>query len=154
MKWLVLLPGLLLSFGMAGADIYKWTDENGRVHFGDAPQTTENSEPVDLGRINTYNAPSPVFIDKTLARPTDNKRASVIVYSTSWCGVCVKAKNWLKANHVSFQEYDVEKNTKGKRDYKRLKGRGVPIILVGQQRMNGFSPSRMRQMLKNGGHNL
>lgn len=32
---LLLLP--LLAAGLARADIYQWTDENGRVHFGDAP---------------------------------------------------------------------------------------------------------------------
>jgi glutaredoxin len=151
---LLLLLGLFLLPGMAGADVYKWTDESGRVHFGDAPQGVENTETVDLGHINTYDAPSRIFIDRTLARPTtgvsgtNGKRTKVIMYSTSWCGVCVKAKNWLKTNGIRFQEYDVEKSDKGKRDYKKLKGRGVPIILVGQQRMNGFSPSRMRQMLK------
>lgn len=156
MKRIFLLFALLLPPGMAGADIYKWTDENGRVHFGDAPRATENAETVDLSHINTYDAPSKIFIDKTLARPTGApaRAGSVIVYSTTWCGVCVKAKNWLKANRIRFQEYDVEKSDKGKRDYAKLKGRGVPIILVGQQRMNGFSPSNMRQMLKDNGYNL
>lgn len=151
MKSLLLMLCLVLPFGMAAADIYKWVDENGRVHFGDAPATVQKTETVDLSHINTYNAPSKIFIDETLAHPTDttNKQARVIVYSASWCGVCVKAKNWLKANGISFQEYDIEKSDRGKRDYKKLKGRGVPIILVGQQRMNGFSPSYMQQMLKN-----
>lgn len=149
MKRLLLLLCLVLPFDLTSADIYKWVDENGRVHFADAPATAESAETVDLSHINTYNAPSKIFIDETLARPTDtaNKQARVIVYSTSWCGVCVKAKNWLKANNIAFQEYDVETSERGRRDYKQLKGRGVPIILVGQQRMNGFSPSHMRQML-------
>ena len=88
MKRLFLLLALLLPLGMAAAEIYKWTDENGRVHFGDVPQAVDNTETVDLGRINTYNAPSKIFIYKTLARPTgvpgaNGKRASVIVYSTT-----------------------------------------------------------------------
>lgn len=154
MKRLLLVLCLLLPTGVTGAEIYKWTDENGRVHFGDVPQTIGDTETVDLGHINTYNAPSKIFIDKTLSRSTGtsvfrDKHSDVIIYSTTWCGICVKAKNWLKANRIRFREYDVEKSPKGQRDYKKLKGRGVPIILVGQQRMNGFSPSRMRQMLKN-----
>ncbi|MCB1856816.1 MAG: DUF4124 domain-containing protein [Gammaproteobacteria bacterium] len=27
----------LLASGLAGADVYRWKDENGRVHFGDRP---------------------------------------------------------------------------------------------------------------------
>lgn len=152
MKNLFLLLALLLPLGVSIADVYKWTDENGRVHFTDAPQSARNPESVDLGHINTYDAPSKIFIDKTLARPTGVKRkksARVTIYSTTWCGVCVKAKKWFKANKVKFREYDIETSKKGKRDYKKLKGNGVPIIMVGQQRMNGFSPARMRKMLEN-----
>lgn len=157
MKKILLLMALLLPASLYGADIYKWTDEYGRVHFGDAPQEIEKAESVDLSHINTYDAPSKIFIDKTLARPTGvakSARSGIVVYSTTWCGVCVKAKNWLKANNIAFQEYDVEKTKRGKRDFKKLNGRGVPIIMVGQQRMNGFSPSRMQQMLKNAGYRI
>ena len=152
MKRLALVMGLLLPLSMAVAEVYKWTDEYGRVHFGDAPKTKDNAKSVDLSHINTYDAPSKIFIDKTLARPTDinhKESAKVVIYSTTWCGVCVKAKKWFKANQIKYREYDIETSTKGKRDYKKLKGRGVPIIIVGQQRMNGFSPSRMQQMLDN-----
>ena len=36
-------------------------------------------------------------------------------------------------------EYDIEKSSKGKRLYQDLGATGVPVILVGKQRMNGFS---------------
>jgi hypothetical protein len=36
-------------------------------------------------------------------------------------------------------EYDVETSEKGRSGYKKLNGKGVPIILVGNKRMNGFS---------------
>lgn len=45
----------------------------------------------------------------------------------------------LKFRLSLMVEYDVEKSSKGKRDFKRLGGTGVPIILVGQKRLNGFS---------------
>jgi hypothetical protein len=38
--------------------------------------------------------------------------------------------------------------------YRRLQARGVPVILPGKQRMNGFSESGMRMMLCNAGHRL
>lgn len=146
--WAVCLPGQ--------ADIYKWTDANGRVHFTDKPPVEKQAEQVKLGPINTYNAPSKIFIDETLARPVSKpgRLASVVVYSTTWCGVCVRAKKWLSDNRIRFTEYDVEKNERGRRDYIQLGARGVPVILVGKQRMNGFSPGRMQQMLRNAGYNI
>ena len=47
---------------------------------------------------------------------------------------------------IPFQEYDVEKTRKGKKDFAELKGRGVPILLVRGQRMNGFSASRFERL--------
>lgn len=39
---------LLLFFsGIASAEVYKWTDENGRVHFGDRP-SSENAQTVQI----------------------------------------------------------------------------------------------------------
>ena len=152
MKKLAILLALLFPLSSSIADVYKWTDKNGRVHFTDSEQSAENTESVDLSHINTYDAPSKIFIDKTLARPTgihSKKSARVTVYSTTWCGICVTAKKWLKENKIRFREYDIETSKKGKRDYKKLKGTGVPIIMVGQQRMNGFSPERMQKMLDN-----
>jgi len=147
---------ILLGITPVMAEIYKWTDEYGRIHFTDSPPEGSNSKPVDIGPINTYDAPSKILIDETLSRSTGLpvNKDKVIVYSTTWCGVCTTAKRWLRANKINFREYDVEKSSKGKRDYKRLKGRGVPIIMVGKQRMNGFSTSRMTQMLRNAGHKI
>lgn len=152
----LLICWLLLATLSANAEIYKWTDEHGRSQFTDKPPTTKQTEQIELSPLNTYDAPSKILIDETLARPvTSNKRkAGVVMYSTTWCGVCTKAKNWLRANNIRFTEYDVEKSDRGKRDFKKLGGRGVPVILVGKQRMNGFSKARMRQMLKNAGYNI
>jgi len=67
--------------------------------------------------------------------------------SATWCGVCKRARNWLAQNGVPFTEYDVERDQKGIEEYRRLGARGVPIILVGEQRMDGFSAKRLEAML-------
>ena len=68
------------------------------------------------------------------------------MYGASWCGYCKKAKKYFNKNNIRFVEYDIERSTKGKRDYKALNGTGVPIILVGDQRMNGFSEAGFERM--------
>ena len=40
-SWIILL---LLLPGIAAAGVYKWTDENGKVHFGDRPPETGAKE--------------------------------------------------------------------------------------------------------------
>jgi glutaredoxin len=68
------------------------------------------------------------------------------MYSTTWCGVCQKAKAYFNQNRISYTEYDVENSTKGKQDFQRMGGKGVPIILVGNKRMNGFSQASFEQL--------
>jgi glutaredoxin len=48
-------------------------------------------------------------------------------------------------NNIRFTEYDVEKNSRGKRDFERLRGVSVPVILIGDSRMDGFSEQRFEQ---------
>jgi glutaredoxin len=68
-----------------------------------------------------------------------NRREKVVMYSTKRCGYCKQARQYFRRNAIPFKEYDVETSQKGKRDYKKMGGTGVPIIMLGQRRMNGFS---------------
>lgn len=138
------------------AQVYKWTDEFGRIHFTDSPPKGAKTKQIEISPLNTYNSPSQESINNTLSRPTGitAKKAKVIVYSTTWCGVCKKAKRWLRQNKIAFSEYDVEKTARGKRDYKKMNGRGVPIIKIGKQRFNGFSASQLTPALRKAGYDL
>lgn len=76
------------------------------------------------------------------------------MYTTVWCGVCTKAKKYFQKNNIAYVAYDVEKSRTGKRDYKLLKAKSVPIIIIGDKRMNGFNPAKFdrlyaQQMKKN-----
>lgn len=59
--------------------------------------------------------------------------------STSWCGYCKKARNYFRAKGITFTEYSIEKSRRAKRDYDAIGGNGVPVILAGPSRMNGFN---------------
>jgi hypothetical protein len=44
------------------------------------------------------------------------------------------------------EDYDVESSAKAKREYDAMGGQGVPITLVGESRMNGFSEAGFRRI--------
>lgn len=70
---LVLL--LLLVATLAHATVYKWVDENGKVHFSDKP--VKNAEVVELNE-NTQNSiklPDPIVLP-SLNPPADSDKAS------------------------------------------------------------------------------
>lgn len=140
---------LFVSFGHA--EIYKWVDENGKIHYDDRPPETSKAKRLDIS-IETYSSVELQPYDASTV--SDDKQESaeqkkVVMYSTEWCGVCKKAKAYFNKNGIPFREYDVEKSQRGKREYKKLKAKGVPVILVGKRRMNGFSTSSFEKMYYN-----
>ncbi len=52
----VLFGLALLSCGLAEAEVYKWVDENGRVHYGDRPRG-DTAEELDVRSAPTTPAP-------------------------------------------------------------------------------------------------
>lgn len=130
----------ILAGDLCQAGVYTWKDAQGQTHFGDRPPADSAPEQLDL-EINTIHRPE--------IQPLDiggSNERKVIIYTAAWCGVCRQAMDYFKHSRIPYQEYDVEKSSKGRRDYLRLNGSGVPIILVGNQRMNGFSPDRFDQL--------
>lgn len=147
------IPYFLLLFVFVcselSAEIYKWVDENGRIHFSDRKAKGQAVEVVPI-KVNslktvTYSTGS---AHRSMGSPSMEKSSSVdssftkkqvIMYSASWCGYCAKARKYFSQNNIVFTEYDIEKNKQARKEYDALGAKGVPVILVGKKRMNGFS---------------
>lgn len=125
------------------AEIYKWTDENGNVHFGDSPKEETKAEKVVV-EVNSYEHVS--YDNVEFYQGAESKR--VTMYATSWCGYCRKARHYFQQNGISYIEYDIEKDERAKRMYDLLGGKGVPVILVGKKRMNGFSAAGFERIYR------
>ncbi|HEX6591854.1 MAG TPA: DUF4124 domain-containing protein [Moraxellaceae bacterium] len=70
-RWGVAL-GLLVAAGLAIAqDIHRWTDANGKVHFGDDAASPESSSSVTASRGNFVKTEKPKYAGKQpIASPT------------------------------------------------------------------------------------
>jgi len=139
----MLLSGLLLTLSPATAEIYRWVDENGKVHFGDAPPRSGEVQRVEP-RVNSYRGTVPAL--ESAPAKVARKMPRVVMYSTRWCGYCKQARAYFKQNGIRFSEHDIERSSSARSAYDRLGGRGVPLILVGEQQMSGFSAKRFRQL--------
>lgn len=136
---------IIMAASGVHAEMYKYRDESGRVYYTDKPPSDVTSHLVNT-KINTYSSSFPLKKDSLESR-SSAKRKTVTIYTASWCGVCTKAIAYLRKNDIVFTEYDVEKSARGRRDFELMEGRGVPIILVGDMRINGFNKLRLQQML-------
>jgi len=63
----------------------------------------------------------------------------VVMYATSWCPYCAKARAYFAESGIAYVEHDVEKSATARAEFKRLGGRAVPLIVVGGETMDGFS---------------
>lgn len=139
----LLILGLVMVLSPAGAEIYRWVDGEGNVHFGDAPPRTAGAERLEP-KVNRYRPRVPV--PSSSAAEIPGKAPRVVMYSTRWCGYCKQARRYFRDNGIRFTEHDIERSSSARSAYDRLGGRGVPLILVGDQRMNGFSAERFRML--------
>jgi glutaredoxin len=133
--WIIAMSGLLAS--LANAEIYRYVDESGRVVYSsEKPASIETVRKVTIRENSVASMES---YDET-----ENK--DVVMYSASWCGICKQARAYFEENSIDYNEYDIDKDPQGRREYTQLGGRGVPIILIGGQRMDGFSKARFERL--------
>jgi glutaredoxin len=138
MKPCLTLLALFLAFP-AFAGVYKWTDAQGNVHYSDSPPPAARTTQL---KLQTYTGPAQV----SRAIGADS---GVTLYTTEWCGVCKRAKAFMKQNGVPFREWDVEKTDYGATKFRQLGGSGVPLITVGSEKMMGFDADRFMALWKN-----
>ena len=143
-RLMILLAPLLPAAGLH-AEIYKWVDEQGQIHYSD--QKPED-RPVTEIPVETRSYQGVSYGTVEVDTRKDAPGSRVVMLSASWCGSCKKAKQYFRRNGIPFLEYDIEKSSRGKRLYEQLGATGVPVILVGKKRMNGFSEAGFERLIR------
>lgn len=73
---------------------------------------------------------------------------SVKVYSTPTCPYCVRAKQFLKDNNISFEDIDVSVRQDEAQEMVRKSGQmGVPVLDIDGQIIVGFDKERIKKAL-------
>jgi len=73
--------------------------------------------------------------------------AKVIMYSTRACPACVAARQYMAQHNVNYEDRDVELSPSARAEFLSYGARGVPLILVDNEHMEGFSPYWLNQKL-------
>jgi len=149
--------------GTARAEIYKWVDEKGIIHFGDIPpQQAIPSIKVESVPIESHPASDPkhtqpaVQPNKPLvplispsAKPApEYEETEVELYTTSWCGYCRQAREFFHARRIPFTEYNIEIDEEAARRKQEIDPRpGIPLAVINGQIILGFSKTAYEQAL-------
>jgi len=72
----------------------------------------------------------------------------VKIYSTTSCPYCVRAKQFLKENNITFDDIDVSANQAAGEEMIRKSGQmGVPVLDIDGEIIVGFDKERIKQAL-------
>jgi glutaredoxin 3 len=74
--------------------------------------------------------------------------AKVVLFSTSACSWCRRAKRYFREQRVPFKEVNLERDPEAARDVVRKTGQtGVPVIKIGNRWIVGFDKERIEKSL-------
>ncbi len=74
--------------------------------------------------------------------------SKVLLFSTSTCSWCRRAKRYFKERRVPFKEVNIERDPDAARDIVRKTGQtGVPVIKIGGSWIVGFDKERIDKEL-------
>lgn len=63
---------------------------------------------------------------------------SVEIYTSDYCAYCVRAKNLLERNGISYSEIKLENNNKKYEIMTDLNWRTIPIIVINKKVIGGY----------------
>ena len=82
-------------------------------------------------------------------RSAEAEEPRIVMYATSWCPYCRKARKLLNALDVEWLEKDIEADPEAARELvaKAGRGTGVPLIDCDGQLVRGYSPDKIRRLV-------
>lgn len=125
---------LAISLGVI-YQVQKGIVADGKTHYDSSASSNAKSKEVNNASITSSLE---VYVEPKLRGLSAE---NVTLYVTSWCGYCKKAKAYMAAHGISYQEFDIERDPIAKSDFQRHRGGGVPLLVMGDKTLRGFSSS-------------
>jgi len=163
MRLAVVIMGLMLALGAGSAlaEVYRYVDSKGELHFVDdvakVPKKyrkqLENPQPLREISVMDAAPAAKRRVAEEATPPRQEKSAAgtgVEVYMTSWCGYCKKMVRFLNEKGIPYTAYDIEKDSAAARIYREIGGNGVPVVRVGTHVVHGYNPDAVLGYLNAG----
>jgi glutaredoxin len=147
----VLAAALCLASFAASAQIYRWTDAQGRVHVTDTPPPASAKGARKIGEAAPEGA-GPAGTQQPYALQQAQARYPVTLYTTPGCDACTQARKLLNARGLPFSETSITENQQLEKLKEISGGTSVPVIVVGSTVQRGFEPGLYERMLDAAGY--
>ncbi|MGD0279123.1 MAG: glutaredoxin family protein [Smithella sp.] len=149
---LCLIIFFLFTHQAWAGELYVCVDKNGNETISSLPQ-----DKMKCSLKDTFRDPTPEelaekeAVKKQMAIEEKDKIKSneVILYTTSWCPYCKKAREYFNSRNIRFTDYDIEKDKEAADRKKQLDTRsGVPFAIINGRKIHGFSPANYEKALQ------
>jgi glutaredoxin len=138
----------LAAGAVAAQQLYRWTDEKGRLHVADTPPPP-GAKDVHQWRVTASSAAEGGSEPYALRQA--RKESPVTLYTAPDCEPCNDARKLLNTRGIPFKEVSVTE--KEVNDLVKLSGSAsVPVIVVGSATQKGFEGSVYHRLLDDAGY--
>ena len=148
MRMRFLGPLLLLPL-LAQAQMYRWVDDNGKVHFSDRPPLSgaKNVKKQSMPAAQGSSAPLPYALQQAV------RNYPVTLYTSEVCKeTCARARELLDKRGVPYSDVNV-KDEADLAQLKKLSGdNAVPVMTVGHEVYKGFESGIYKTALDDAGY--
>jgi glutaredoxin len=135
MRRLAIAVAAMLVTASAAAQMYRWVDKDGKVHYTDTPPPAAAKS---VQKRSAVPAPTDAGPASPYAVQQAAKNFPVVIYTASSCGQpCTDGKALLAARGVPYREIVIGPDTI--EDLKKATGGDtVPVMVVGRSPTRGF----------------
>lgn len=143
--------GVLCSEGFSERAIFV-IDKYGIIRYIDIHDIGQQPDNEDVYKILRDIDPTAATSEKKEAKMVTAPslpKGGIILYCTSWCPACRRARNWLKANNLDYREIDIDKNPAATDQVKKWnKGnRTTPTFDIDGVIISNFDEVKLRSVL-------
>ena len=102
--------------------------------------------------IRSAAKPQPAARAQTTSATTTGAAApAIVMYVAEDCGYCEQAREYFADKGVSVSERDIGASEDAAREFADLRGFGTPLILIGDDRIDGFDEDEIDDALARAG---
>lgn len=144
----------LLAFALsAGAQLYRWTDDSGKVHYTDTPPPANAKNVQKKGSARPSGSDAASAGTQSYALQQAVKNFPVTIYTSKDCGnPCQKGLDFLKKRGVPFTEKVVTTQAEVDAVVKLAGAPRVPVLVVGIVVQRDFEAQAWGEALDTAGY--
>jgi glutaredoxin len=136
------------STTLAAAQLYQWKDAEGRTVYSDQPPPAS----VKTAQQKSFKG-NVIEGGESYAAKTAREKFPITLYASACGAPCDQARKLLTDRGTPFSNRDPQASPEAQAELKKLTGKlGVPVLVVGSDRIDGFEADQWNATLDRAGY--